>query len=580
MDAPAFLVGISYTTVVPGILLVALVLTKLIFRDFRVQGPAVGLLGTYTLLFAALAYPIGISQAGVGWPANAWLDIYSPDVVIRALVDKKEMQEHESCSQYSCTTYYTYHIHAGGREWKVNKSTYEVIRQGERVEIAFKPHTKHVRYIAYNLAAGDRIRVAVGLAPSERKVFEDALLPEFKRSTGISVEFVQIDSDELLVLLREEAGGSGVPFDLLAIDNNSLAPLVVEGLVEELTAETQRIPDEVLDSMLPVTQFGGRTFFFPFRPNVQITFYNSDKFGQMGMEPPRTWDELLDCARMMDETERKGRLALKGVVGGPNAVQVTEFIWQAGGDPLVLNDEGSVRAFEFLQELAPYLSDRTPDAKFDTMNDYLASGDIYLGQNWAFGVQEIVVKKGKREIHAYCGWSGPEGEVHVLGGDVLAVPKGTANRTDALAFAEYLMSKEAQSTLAAELSWPSIRADAYDRVDPALKPYWDAINEAMSLARARPNVPYWKDVEQILGQAWTDIVVNGMDVEQRLNFYAAEIEKARQVAPRAQPRPRSVESPAPTYSTLGECMLDMLNHPGWGVSAKEDMKRCRELLSR
>ncbi len=149
------------------------------------------------------------------------------------------------------------------------------------------------------------------------------------------------------------------------------------------------------------------------------------------------------------------------------------------------------------------------------------------GQNWAFGVQEIVVKKGKCEIQAYSGWSGPEGEVHVLGGDVLAVPEGTANRTDALAIAEYLMSKEVQSILAVQLAWPSIRGDAYDGVDPALKPYWDAINEAMSKTQARPNVPYWPEVEQILGRAWEDVVINGMDVEQRLNIYAAEIEKAR-----------------------------------------------------
>jgi ABC-type glycerol-3-phosphate transport system substrate-binding protein len=160
------------------------------------------------------------------------------------------------------------------------------------------------------------------------------------------------------------------------------------------------------------------------------------------------------------------------------------------------------------------------------MNDYLANGDVYLGQNWAFGVQEIVVKKGKHEIQAYSGWSGPEGEVHVLGGDVLAVPEGTANRADALAFAEYLMSSEVQSTLAEELSWPSIRSDAYEHVDPELRPYWEAIREAMSMAQARPNVPYWRDVEQILGQAWNDIVINGMDVDERLDFYAAEIDKA------------------------------------------------------
>lgn len=487
-------------------------------------------------IFFGVGYGVPAASLGPGWPLNAWLDIYSPDTVIRGLVDDKEEEHHRHCSssQYggtSCSNEDHYSIHAAGRKLSVSQSTYQVIRLGERVEIGIRPRTNVVSYVAYNLAAGDKIRVAVGLAPSEREVFEKRIIPDFKRSEGISVELVQIESGELLDLLRGEAGGAGVLFDLLVVDNNSLAPLVAGDLVEDLTRETRRIPTGVLASMLPVTQFNGRTFFFPFRPNVQITFYNSDEFAEMGIGPPRTWDELLRAARVMEETDGKGRLALKGFVGGPNGVQVTEFIWQAGGDPLVLNDEGSRRACELLQQLAPYLSDRTPDAKFDTMNEYLANGDIYLGQNWAFGVQEIVVKRGKDEILAYSGWSGPEGEVHVLGGDVVGIPEGTANRTDALAFASYLMSREVQSTLAAELAWPSIRSDAYDGVNPELKLYWDAINQGMSMARARPNVPYWRDVEQILGQAWNDIVVEGRDVDERLDFYAMQIERAKEGAP-------------------------------------------------
>ena len=80
--------------------------------------------------------------------------------------------------------------------------------------------------------------------------------------------------------------------------------------------------------------------------------------------------------------------------------------------------------------------------------------------------------------------------------------------------------------LARELSWPSIRGDAYEGIDPELRPYWDAINEALSKARARPNVPYWGEVEQILSDAWNDIVVNKMDVSSRLDYYAERLDEA------------------------------------------------------
>ena len=39
--------------------------------------------------------------------------------------------------------------------------------------------------------------------------------------------------------------------------------------------------------------FGGQRYFVPFRPNVQIAYYNADKFAEYGLQPPRTWPELL-----------------------------------------------------------------------------------------------------------------------------------------------------------------------------------------------------------------------------------------------------------------------------------------------
>jgi trehalose transport system substrate-binding protein len=180
-----------------------------------------------------------------------------------------------------------------------------------------------------------------------------------------------------------------------------------------------------------------------------------------------------------------------------------------------------------LQRLYPYLSNKTQEAKFDTVNEYLLSGDAYLAPNWTFGVSEVVVKGGKTDIKVFSGWRGPEDEAHVLGGDVLAIPSRSDKRDKALQFAQYLLSKEVQSILADQLFWPSAREDAYEGIDPELRPYWDSINEALAKARARPTVPYWGEVEEILTQAWDDIVVQGMDVEQRLNYYAERLNKVR-----------------------------------------------------
>ncbi len=510
------------------------------FRSFRrvlaFGGGRILLASALSIYIASYLIPLGLGSA---WPVNAWRDLLADSLVIVDVVESKRLEFHihgEDCTRTGLGTMcfpetweYHHYLTVAGREWSVSERTFGVVREGEFVEMAYNRRSKQVLYVAYGSEIGaartaNQVRVGVGLDEPERQVFEDFILPRFKEQSGIDVTFVQMQPGALLEVVR---AGAGNPFDLLATDNNQLGSLVEFQLVQDLTVETGRIPSEVLPSMLAVTRFGDRTFFFPFRPNVQIIYYDEARLREAGFAPPLTWDGLYSTAKGLVDAGAGKRVVLKGFPGGPNSVQVVEFLWQAGGDPLVLNDAGSKRAFQFLQQLYPYLSDKTKDAKFDTMNDYLLEGVAYLAPNWTFGISEVV--KGRRQdIKAYSGWSGPAGEVHVLGGDVLAIPSRSTNRDEALQFAEYLMSQEVQSVLARELSWPSIRGDAYDNIRPELRPHRDAINEALSKARARPNVPYWNEVEQILSNAWNDIVVNKMDVSSRLDYYAERLDEARE----------------------------------------------------
>jgi trehalose transport system substrate-binding protein len=90
-----------------------------------------------------------------------------------------------------------------------------------------------------------------------------------------------------------------------------------------------------------------------------VVRYHETKFAAYGLQPPRTWDELLAVAQRFKAEEGIGRVLLQGTLDLNTATQVVEFIWAAGGDPLVLNDQGSVQAFAFLQQLAPFLAPET-----------------------------------------------------------------------------------------------------------------------------------------------------------------------------------------------------------------------------
>jgi len=376
---------------------------------------------------------------------------------------------------------------------------------------------------------GGSVSFVTSLAEEERQSLGE-VLKGFESSAGIQVKMVQLESQDAVNQLKAKKTANRMDVDLIAQDNLRLGPLVRDGIVEDLSGEQAKVPDTTIDALKPVTQFDGKAFFLPYRPNVQIAYYNDTKLNQYGIKPPESWDDLLKAAQTMKDREGIGKVAIQGSAGDPLTVSVFEFIKQAGGDPLVLNDEGSVKAFEFLAQLEPLMTPEYRTAKFDTMNTIMSNDTAYLGSNWPFGITVIVDKNGRKDIKAYKGWAGPAKESHVLGGEVLGIPVGAPNRNGALAVAEFLMSKDTQSQLLTKLGWPPMRTDAFGTVPDWQQPYFQAVQEALKNVDARPNVAYWEDVSRSMNDAFRDIVQQKQPAKETLDRYASALQKAKQAA--------------------------------------------------
>ncbi len=363
---------------------------------------------------------------------------------------------------------------------------------------------------------GDALRVVMNLSEDEWAVMRGQVFPAFEAETGIRVRSFQVGASQLISQLEALVQADRTEIDVFAQDNMSLAALVNRELVYDLTAYEDRISSAVHTNLIEAGRFGQKLLFMPFRPNVQIAYYNRRAFERYDLDPPRTWEELLSVAQRFYAEEQMGRFVFKGYGGAPTATQLYEFILQAGGDPFVLDDAGTIKAFAFLQELGTYFSPESSRAKWDTMNEILARQEGYLGQNWPFGVSVLVEQFGLDFIDTYAGWEGPAGRAHVIGGDVLGIPRNTERLDDALRLIAFLQSQEIQEILVSELGWPSIREDAYGQVAAWQQPHFDAVQDALSHGVFRKNVAWWPAYQQVVVQAYQDIVRRGEDVETTL----------------------------------------------------------------
>ncbi|MBT9779789.1 extracellular solute-binding protein [Clostridium sp. MCC353] len=369
------------------------------------------------------------------------------------------------------------------------------------------------------------LRVTMALSEEEWAVMRKSVIPEFEKANNVKVEAVQVEASDVVKKLQAMQGSGKVEIDLIAQDANNLSSLVYNGLVEDLSEYVDLIPAESIGNLAEAGQFDGRTYFMPYRPNAEINYYNENKFNEYGLKVPANWDELYETAKVLKEKEGIGRVALKIKMSG-DVIELAEFIRSAGGDPLVLNDEGSIEAFTYLQKLWPELSENTIKASFSSTNGFLAKDEVYYAPNWPFGANIIVKDGGKKEIKAYAGFEGPKGLVKTLGGEMLGIPAGSPNKELAVKFIQYLESKEVQETLMRENGWASFRSDAYGEAEEWQKPYFEATLEALAAAQPLPNVPYWSEAQQAINDAAKEIV-EGKDVKTTLDKYAAQIAEAK-----------------------------------------------------
>jgi len=362
----------------------------------------------------------------------------------------------------------------------------------------------------------ERIVFVVGLDDTEMLVMRE-ILDGLEPELGAEVFLMNVDPSRQVARMDSMIASGDMKWDLVAVDNNMLGLLAAKGLVEELSELTERddlIPEPLLPSVRPLLDFEDRFYFAPFRANVRVGYYNKPKFDDedYNLDPPRTWAELLDVAKAFKENGGVGRVSIAGFPGPPTAVTVYEFVRAWGGNPRALDDTGSREAFAFLQQLDAHLASQYVDTKFDTANDLLMDDQVYLVSNWTFGIKVVIIDGQKEEIKVYSGWKGPVDEVHVLGGQLLAVPNGAPHPEKAVELIKLLQTNKTQRAFLRDLFWLPVRLDALTDVPAELEPHFAAVNKALSLSEARPTIPQWPLIEDCLDGAFQALIVEGGDI--------------------------------------------------------------------
>ena len=145
-------------------------------------------------------------------------------------------------------------------------------------------------------------------------------------------------------------------------------------------------------------------YFIPHRLMWQAMIYNRVEVPN----PPANWDELERFAR-----EHPGKLALKGARYEGAICDVMPFVWTAGGSECTPDSPDSVRALDFLRQLAPELNDETAMFREMSVLEAQARGSVWIHFNWPFAMGYLHAKGLAPSVNLSSPIpAGPEGQGH------------------------------------------------------------------------------------------------------------------------------------------------------------------------
>ena len=128
------------------------------------------------------------------------------------------------------------------------------------------------------LSAGPTVTLTMRLADAEWRVIREEVLPPFERACHCRVRAIDVSPELLTQRLKAMRAAGQIEIDLFAQDNMRLQELIDAGLVQLLDDADLPLDPAILPSLAAAGVFDGHRYFLPFRPNVQIVYYNTEKF--------------------------------------------------------------------------------------------------------------------------------------------------------------------------------------------------------------------------------------------------------------------------------------------------------------
>jgi multiple sugar transport system substrate-binding protein len=307
-----------------------------------------------------------------------------------------------------------------------------------------------------------------------------------------------------------------------------LAPL--DPIVEAHAIDLSDWPQTLLTD---VSSWDGTLYRLPWGNDTEIFFYRTDFFEEAGVQPPTTWDELLEVATVLtNEAEGRYGIALNGSKGGQLGNDIQHWTNQAGGAINALDHPGSRDALVFYKDLFATHKVAQPSTPQD---DYGAILQAWLDNKYAMwwcwdgflGAMRTNEEFWQDQVAAFLPPMGPENAQTITGTWGWAISAYSERQPLCEQWVEFTARPEIMKLQIVRGRVPARVSLWSDPEVQDLAPssvYLEQLAQAGDLVKARPITPSIQEIYDAAEEAVHAYLTDQMDVDAAIDSAMSKID--------------------------------------------------------
>ncbi len=341
------------------------------------------------------------------------------------------------------------------------KIKYELIR----LFYSFIIDYNQIGNVAEGETAGNAITLWIGSGRDQANVIKSLTDETFTNQTGISVNVQLVDMN---TLLRATLAGEGPDVAIQVANTNGIAGAVLNtgndtpvnyGLRNAVLDLSQfedfpAVRERFANSAMVPFEFNGASYALPETQTFPMMFYRKDILAELGMELPKTWDEVKVAMTVLAKNQMEFGMLPSEQIYAMLLYQMGGEYYNEDGSASALDSDIAINAFkEYAQYYTDYKLDKetSVEERFRTGECPIIIADYTTYNNLAVSAPDI---KGLWDFTVVPGMEQEDGTInHATGSTGLAsiIMADTANKEASWEFLKWWTSAETQTLYGREM---------------------------------------------------------------------------------------------------------------------------------